>query len=76
MRADPDLVGELYDWLGVDADFRPDLSTIPVHPSEHVAEEPLPADLLAQLREHYAASDAALATLLGRGLPWPTRRAA
>ena len=75
MRADPHQVGELYDWLGVDPDFRPDLSTVPVHPSRTVTDEPDPR-LLAQLREHYADSDAALAALLGRDLPWPTRRAA
>ena len=74
MRSDPDRVAELYAWLGVDAGFRPDLATIGLHASEHPAAEPDP-DLLARLREHYAESDAALAALLGRDLPWPTRGA-
>ena len=32
--------------------------------------EPLDEDLEADLREHYRDSDAALAELLGRELPW------
>lgn len=75
MRAEPHRIGHLYRWLGVDDGFRPDLSTISVNASTAVADEPDP-QLVAQLREHYAESDAALAALLRRGLPWPTERAA
>lgn len=75
MRAEPDRIGALYRWLGVDDGFRPDLAASRVNASSPVGDEPDPG-LVEQLREHYADSDAALASLLRRDLPWPSGRAA
>ncbi|MGI9157918.1 MAG: sulfotransferase family protein [Marmoricola sp.] len=71
MRAEPDRIGSLYGWLGVDERFRPELGEISDNASLSVADE-LDPSLVAQLRDHYADSDAALAALLQRDLPWPT----
>ncbi|MGI8949894.1 MAG: sulfotransferase family protein [Ornithinimicrobium sp.] len=75
MRAEPDRVGALYGWLGVDDTFRPDLDGARVNASSPSADRPDPS-LVAKLREHYADSDAALAMLLDRALPWPVGRVA
>jgi hypothetical protein len=64
-------VAELYGALGVDPDFRPAGIAERVNESEDVA-PPLPADLVTQLREYFADSDAALRRRLGRELPWPS----
>ena len=71
MLAEPDRIGELYAWLGVDAGVRPG-GEGPVNASTTVGEE-LDDDLLARLRDHFADSDAALARMLGRDLPWTDR---
>ena len=66
---DPGTIGDLYGWLGVDQAVRPELGEAPVNASSAVGDD-LDDDLVAELRAHYADSDAALADLLGRGLPW------
>ena len=66
---DPDTIGDLYAWLGVDAGVRPDVGRAPVNASSTETGE-LDDDLVAELRDHYRDSDAALAELLGRALPW------
>lgn len=73
LLADPDLIGDLYAWLGVDPAVRPDIGDAPVNPSTPVTES-LDGDLVAQIRDFHADSDAALARLLGRDLPWRPRR--
>lgn len=67
----PDRIGELYGWLGVADDVRPDGLTSAVN-STGTDTPDLPADLVARLRAYFAESDRALADLLGRALPWPT----
>jgi hypothetical protein len=67
--ADPHLIGALYGWLGVDADYRPTALGEPVHESD-VPVDDLPDDLRAELRRYYEEADDDLARLLGRGLPW------
>jgi hypothetical protein len=69
LLTDPGVTGDLYRWLGVDDSFRPPLGDDPVNASS-TTPEPLGAELEAELREHYRDSDAALAELLGRALPW------
>lgn len=66
---EPDTIGTLYDWLGVDGSIRPDVGTAPVNASSPARDE-LDDDLVADLRDHYRDSDTALAELLGRALPW------
>lgn len=63
---------EMYGGLGVDREFRPPQRGQVVNQSREPV-SPLPADLLAQLGEYYADSDAALTRLLGRDLPWSNR---
>ena len=72
LLADPGVTADLYRWLGVDDGFRPDPGDAPVNASTSVP-DPIDDDLVAELREHYRASDAALAALLGRELPWAHR---
>ncbi|MGH3345904.1 MAG: sulfotransferase family protein [Nocardioides sp.] len=69
LLADSEVTAGLYRWLGVDDGFRPDLGDDPVNASTSVPDE-VDDELVAELREHYRASDAALADLLGRDLPW------
>jgi hypothetical protein len=69
LLTDPGVTGDLYRWLGVDDSFRPSLGDEAVNASS-TTPEPLGAELEAELREHYRDSDAALAELLGRALPW------
>jgi hypothetical protein len=66
------VVGDLFGWLGVDADVRPDVGDGPVNASS--GSEPLDSELEEELRDHYRDSNDALADLLGRELPWPTRK--
>ena len=68
---DPHVVARLYAGLGVDPDFQPPGRDEVVNQSGEPAPD-LPADLLARLRDHFAASDDALARLLGRRPPWTT----
>ena len=70
--ADPCRIGELFRWLGVAADVRPDTGEAPVNASSPVGED-LDPELVAELRDYFGDSDAALTDLLGRDLPWPTR---
>ncbi|MGB6020736.1 MAG: sulfotransferase [Ornithinimicrobium sp.] len=72
MREDPARLGSLYRWLGVDDtvrplewDSRPNASIRP--------DEPLDPELVEEIRDYYAASDATLTRLLGREVPWPAR---
>ncbi len=69
LLADPEVTAGLYRWLGVDDGFRPDPGDAPVNASTSVP-DPIDDDLVVELREHYRASDDALADLLGRELPW------
>jgi hypothetical protein len=69
LLSDPEVTTELYRWLGVDETFSPSLGETPVNASSTLP-EPLDDELVAELREHYRASDDALAELLGRPLPW------
>jgi hypothetical protein len=69
LLTDPGVTSDLYRWLGVDDSFRPALGDDPVNASSS-APEPLDSELEAELRDHYRDSDAALAELLGRPLPW------
>lgn len=69
LLAEPATIARLYGWLGVDPTARPDVGDAPVNASSIIDEE-LDSDLEAELRDHYADSDAALADLLGRPLPW------
>lgn len=62
-------IGDLYAWLGVDATTRPDVGEAPVNASSTETGE-LDDELVAELRDHYRDSDAELAELLGRRLPW------
>lgn len=68
LLADRAVLGDLYAWLGVDPDVRPDVGEEPVNASGPA--EDLDAEVLAELRDHYRDSDAALAEMLGRPLPW------
>jgi hypothetical protein len=67
--ADPQRVGDLYRSLGVDAEFSPTSLGLPVNQSRQSATR-LDPGLVAQLREYFRRSDAALEDLLGRPLPW------
>jgi hypothetical protein len=67
--ASPDRIGELYEWLGVDADVRPASLGQSVNQAER-PEETLDEGLVVRLREYFDDSDRALAELLGRELPW------
>ena len=67
--AEPRRIGDLYRSLGVDADFSPTSLGRPVNQSSQTATG-LDADLVAQLRDYFRTSDAALEDLLGRPLPW------
>ncbi|MGH3362919.1 MAG: sulfotransferase family protein, partial [Nocardioides sp.] len=69
--ADPDLVGELYAFLGVDPTVRPAAQGEPVNRSDFPADA-LDPGLVASLRDHFAVADRALARLLERPLPWST----
>jgi hypothetical protein len=69
--AEPSRIAALYRWLGVSDDVRPDEAG-PVNASSAV-EEDLDDELLARLRDYFADSDAALARLLDRDLPWTDR---
>lgn len=70
--AEPTRIGELYTWLGVDGELRPDVGTAPVNASSPATDQP-DDELVAELRAHYRDSDAALAEMLGRDLPWRPR---
>ncbi|QBR93657.1 sulfotransferase family protein [Nocardioides euryhalodurans] len=72
MLAEPTRIAELYAWLGVDPDVRPEADEDPVNASTTAGGE-LDDDLVARLRHHFRESDEALAGLLGRDLPWTTR---
>ncbi|MCW2844206.1 MAG: hypothetical protein JWN22_2122 [Nocardioides sp.] len=75
MVADPGTVAGLYARLGVDPAHRPADAAVPVNESRQ-PRPPLDADLLRRLRDHFRASDRALAELIGRPLPWAPRAAA
>lgn len=71
LAADREAIGGTYRFLGVDAEFRPPAADSPVNAS--AADAPaVPSELEQRLRAWFADSDAALADLLGRPLPWPT----
>ena len=63
-------LADTYAWLGVDPGFRPPSTGTPVNASEEGTAPPLGWVLRRRLREYFAESDAELAELLGRELPW------
>ena len=65
----PDRIGELYEWLGVDPDVRPDSLGRPVNQGDR-PEDRLDDALVHRLRAYFHDSDRALAGLLDRELPW------
>lgn len=67
----PTRIGELLGWLGVPDDVRHG-DADPVNASSTTGDE-LDERLLVRLRDYFADSDAALARLLGRDLPWTDR---
>lgn len=71
--AEPSRIAGLYRWLGVADGVRPDEDR-PVNASSPVGDE-LGDELVARLRDYFADSDAALARMLGRDLPWTDRTA-
>ena len=65
----PDSVGDLYEWLGVDAGVRP--ASLGQRVNQGVGlEESLDDALVARLRDYFRDSDQTLTELLGRELPW------
>ncbi|MGB3762331.1 MAG: sulfotransferase [Ornithinimicrobium sp.] len=72
MRDSPAHLGSLYRWLGVDDTVCPQEWNSHPNASSR-SDELLDPDLVEELRDYYAASDAALADLLGRDVPWPAR---
>lgn len=71
LAADPGSIADTYRFLGVDDTFRAAAADTPVNVSASDAPR-LDPDLEARLRAWFAESDAALADLVGRPLPWPT----
>jgi hypothetical protein len=65
----PDRIGELYEWLGVDPDVRPDSLGRPVNQGDR-PDDRLDDALVHRLRAYFHDSDRALAGLLDRELPW------
>lgn len=65
----PGAVAGVYDALGLENLGEPRAPRPPVNASDGERQE-LPASLLAELRDYFADSDAALTRLLGRALPW------
>jgi hypothetical protein len=72
MLAEPERIGELFGWLGVDDGVRPGGGG-PVNASTTAGDE-LDDEMVARLRDYFAESDAALARMLGRDLPWTDRQ--
>ena len=73
MLAEPARLGELFGWLGVDDDVRP--GTDAAVNASSATHDRLDEELLVRLRDYFAESDAALAVMLGRDLPWTHRLA-
>ena len=72
MREDPAHLDSLYGWLDVDDAVRP--PEWDSRPNASIrSDEPVDPVLVEELRDYYAASDAHLAQLLGREVPWPAR---
>ncbi len=71
LREDDATLRDLYSKLGVDPGFTPRDRHRPVNQSSEPAPR-LPPELVARLRDYYTGSDAALARMLGRDLPWLT----
>jgi hypothetical protein len=72
MLVEPARIGALFSWLGVADDVRPG-GDEPVNASSTVGDE-IDDELMARLRDYFADSDAALAQMLGRDLPWTDRQ--
>ena len=73
MLEEPARLGELFGWLGVDDDVRP--GTDEAVNASSATHDRLDEELLVRLRDYFAESDAALAVMLGRDLPWTHRLA-
>ena len=71
--AGADAIQGVYGWLGVDPGVRPDALGEPVNVSAG-EDGALDDDLVADLRAWYDEPDRRLADLLGRDLPWRTKR--
>ncbi len=73
LLSDPSAVSDLYAAVGADPGFRAPAPTGRVNRSDTPRPD-LSPDLENRLRDYFAAGDQALSELVGRGLPWPTRR--
>jgi hypothetical protein len=69
LLVDPTTVTRLLEALGADASYVPTGPSTAVNRSEEPLPE-LPPEVRVRLEEYFADSDAALARLLGRDLPW------
>jgi hypothetical protein len=65
-------LADVYTHLGVDAGFVPSCWGTPINRSSEHAPE-LPPQLVDDLRAYFAASDEALAKLVGAPVPWPSQ---
>lgn len=68
--ATPTMLRDTYAWLGLDPEHLPESFGTPVNASRENPARALDPGVLRRLRDHFAESDAELAELLGRDLPW------
>jgi len=66
----PAMLRDTFAWLGVDPDHLPASMGTPVNASRADTAPPLDNPLQHRLRDYFAETDAELAELLGRDLPW------
>ncbi len=69
ITSDPEAVGACYAAIGVDPDVRPAGLGQVVNASPEPAAS-VPTELVGELRDYYADSDARLRSVVGRELPW------
>jgi Sulfotransferase domain len=74
LLADPGTVRDTYEWLGVDPAVDPSSAGTRVNASREDTAPPLRWELRRRLRGYFAESDAELAEVLGRHLPWSPSR--
>ena len=73
LLASPGALGDTYAWLQLDPHHRPASRGTPVNASREDTAPALDPGLGRRLRDYFAESDAELAELLGRDLPWASR---
>lgn len=66
----PATLRDTFAWLGVDPDHLPASTGTPINASRADTAPPLDTPLRHRLRDYFAETDAELADLLGRDLPW------